>query len=112
MSWNMNHRAAAWGRLGALVARHGVSVALLQEAKRPAPASLPPAWRTHPPADAEERWRIAVPRVYRSATGELKPTRRWFASAVVAIGHHPITPREPTELHEVVDGDLACSHPG
>ena len=47
-----------------------------------------------------------------AATGELKPTRRSFASAVVAIGNHTITPRPPTELHEVVDGDLACSHPG
>jgi hypothetical protein len=23
-----------------------------------------------------------------------------------------MTPREPTELHDAVDGDLACSHPG
>jgi endonuclease/exonuclease/phosphatase family metal-dependent hydrolase len=109
LSWNMNQRFDAWKRLRLLVAQHEVAVAL-QEAKRP--MRLPEAWRTHPPADDEQRWRIAVPRFYRASDGALKETRRWFASAIVDIGDRAIAPREPVELHQVVDGGFACSHPG
>ena len=82
----------------------------MQEAKKP--QQLQDGWRTHPTLDDDQRWRIAVPRFYRAANGAINQTRRWFASAVVATGDRLIAPREPVELHQVVDGAFACSHPG
>jgi hypothetical protein len=110
LSWNMNQRYEAWQHMRTLVELHGAAVALLQEARRP--ERLPEGWRSHPSVDDDERWRIAVPRFYRAADGALRETRRRFGSAVVATGDRVIAPREPVELHQVVDGDFACSHPG
>ncbi|MEL7974347.1 hypothetical protein AAG589_00665 [Isoptericola sp. F-RaC21] len=105
----MNQRDSAWPRLNALAAEQDVSVALLQEARRP--TSALDGWQVHPPIGEQERWRITVPGRYRAADGTLKPTRRNFASAL-ASRDGVVVPREPTELHDVVDGEFACSHPG
>ena len=112
VSWNMNQGRGgdAWQHLQSLVDDNVAAVALVQEARRP--ELLPHSWRTHPEAHDAERWRIAVPRSYRLADGTTRPTRRWFASAIVATGDRPIASRDPAELHEVVDGEFACSHPG
>ena len=110
-SWNVHKGPASWQHLSSLVIKHGVSVALVQEAKPP--GSLPEGWQTNPRAGERERWRIAVPR-YRidEADGSLKETNRWWASAVVSTGGRQVRPREPVELHQVADGGFACSHPG
>ena len=110
-SWNMHKGQASWQHLSSLVIKHGVSVALVQEAKPP--GSLPEGWQTNPRAGEPERWRIAVPR-YRidEADGSRKETNRWWASAVVSTGGRQVRPREPVELHQVADGEFACSHPG
>ncbi|MGF0117443.1 endonuclease/exonuclease/phosphatase family protein [Promicromonospora sp. Marseille-Q5078] len=111
MSWNMNQRESAWDRLAEVASRNNVSVALLQEARRPE-RSLPAGWNVHPPADDGARWRIAVPRHYQAADGSLRETRRWFASAVVGRDDLSLTPREPVELHQAAEGTFAASHPG
>ncbi|WP_100422554.1 endonuclease/exonuclease/phosphatase family protein [Sediminihabitans luteus] len=108
-SWNMNQRDSAWSRLDVLAEQHDVSVALLQEARRPADARG--GWQLHPPVEDAGRWRIAVPGRYRAANGSLKPTRRHFASAI-ASREGLVVPRDPSALHEVVDGEFARSHPG
>ena len=110
VSWNMNQRVDAWEHLRSLVVQHDAAAALVQEAKRP--EGLPKGWRTHPPVDDDQRWRIAVPRYRRATDGAIKETQRWFASAIVSTGNRSIAQREPVELHEVVDGGFACSHPG
>ena len=110
MSWNMNQQESAWSHLEELAAQNDVSVALLQEARRP--GSPPRGWRVHPPADLEELWRITVPRYYRASDGDLKETKRWFASAVVGSGDRTVAPRVPVELHEAAEGTFAASHPG
>jgi len=111
MSWKMNQRELAWDRLEEVASRNDVSAALLQEARRPE-RSLPAGLNVHPPADEIERWRISVPRHYRTADGSLRETRRRFASAVVGRDGLPVVPREPTELHQAAEGTFAASHPG
>jgi hypothetical protein len=110
VSWNMNQRLQAWQRLRDLTRKSGASIALLQEAKRP--GNVEDDWRIYPPADDTERWRIAVPRLYLASDGSQRPTRRYWASAVVATGGTRVRFREPVELCRVVDGGFACSHPG
>lgn len=113
MAWNMKQQAAAWRSLVEISGREGVSVAMLQEARNP--GQLPAGWVSNPPADEndrDERWRLTVPRYYRADNGDLKETKRWFASAIVATGQLELAPRTPSPLHEVADGELACSHPG
>src|SRR5262249_32890877 len=101
----------SWQHLSSLVDKQGVSVALVQEARPP--GSLPDGWQTNPRAEERERWRIAVPRYYiDDRDGSRKETRRWWASAVVSTGDHPVRPRERVELPRAADGEFACSHPG
>jgi RHS repeat-associated protein len=57
-SWNMNQRDSAWSRLDALAEQHDVSVALLQEARRPVEARG--GWQLHPPAVDARRWSQVV----------------------------------------------------
>jgi endonuclease/exonuclease/phosphatase family metal-dependent hydrolase len=110
-SYNLEQgRRGGWRRLPDLVADHGVDAMLLQEASRP--ADLPADWRCHPSPDAADRWRISVPAYYRASTGDLRPTQRRYASAILATGNRPIEWREPLPLHEAFDGGFACSHPG
>lgn len=106
----MHQRQDAWQHLNSLVERHDVDAALLQEAKRP--EQVRDGWRVDPPADDERRWRLSVPPLYRAADGTTKPTRRPFGSSIVATGGRTVVPRVPVELHQSVDGELACSHPG
>lgn len=110
-SWNMHKGPASWERLESLMSVGGVSVALVQEARRP--RALPDGWQTKPPASEPDRWRIAVPG-FRIDTkdGSRKETNRWWASAVVSSGALRVTPREPVELHLAADGEFPCSHPG
>ncbi len=103
MSWNMNQREPGWDRLGRLVSSNVVSVALLQEARRPE-QSLTAGWNLHPPADEIDQWRIAVPRHFRTADGSLREARRRFASAVLGRDGLPVVPLEPTELHQAAEG--------
>jgi hypothetical protein len=110
MSWNMHQRDDAWEHLRSLVARHDVAAALVQEARQP--QELEGGWQCHPEVDDPQRWRIAVPRVFRAADGSLKDVKRPFASAVITTGDRPMSPREPTELRDAADGEFACSHPG
>lgn len=113
VSWNMNNRAGAWSHLQNLAAENQVAAALVQEAKNP--RILPDGWESNPPAseaDPDERWRIGVPRYYRSDSGELKQTRRWYASAVVGTDELQLHPLVPTILQEAADSEFACSHPG
>lgn len=56
VSWNAHQQAAAWDYLGILRERHGVQVALVQEAI--APSIDIACW---PPADAPNTWAITVP---------------------------------------------------
>jgi endonuclease/exonuclease/phosphatase family metal-dependent hydrolase len=110
VSWNMNQRLQAWQRLRDLTRKSGASIALLQEARRP--GTVEDDWRIHPPVDDTQRWRIAVPRFYLASDGSQRPTRRYWASAVVATGGTTVRFRKPVELCRVVDGGFACSHPG
>lgn len=109
-SWNMNQRLQAWQRLRDLTRESGASIALMQEARRP--ANVEDDWRIYPPVGDTERWRTAVPRFYRAADGSQKPTRRYWASAGAATGGTSVRFRETMELCLVVDGGFACSHPG
>ena len=110
-SWNMHKGPASWENIRSLMTVHGVSVALVQEARRP--TSLPDGWRTNPPAEERDGWRIAVPRfrIY-DRDGSRKETNRWWASAVVSSGVRRVTSRDPVELHLAADGEYSCSHPG
>ena len=110
-SWNMHKGPASWENLRSLMSVHGVSVALVQEARQP--RLLPDGWQTNPPAEERDRWRIAVPR-YRidDRDGSRKETNRWWASAVVSSGVRRVTSRDPVELHLAADGEFPCSHPG
>ncbi|CAN5611361.1 hypothetical protein BH24ACT26_BH24ACT26_23320 [soil metagenome] len=118
MSWNMNQQVQAWTHLGDLAEHHHVSAALLQEAKNP--KALPTGWTSNPPASEDrddDLWRISVPRYYRAEDGELRETRRWYASAVISTAvistNGPeLRPRVPLPLHQAADGEFACSHPG
>ena len=58
LSWNMNQRAGAWQHLRSLVSQFEVSIALLQEARRP--THLPDSWSAYPPTDDALRWQIGV----------------------------------------------------
>ena len=49
-SWNMHKGPASWENLRSLMSVHGVSVALVQEARQP--MLLPDGWQTNPPAEA------------------------------------------------------------
>ncbi|MGH9011589.1 MAG: endonuclease/exonuclease/phosphatase family protein [Acidimicrobiia bacterium] len=110
-SYNLEQgRRGGWHRLPELVAAHDVDVMLLQEASRP--ARLPEQWDCHPSPDDPDRWRISIPPYYQAANGELRPTQRRYASAIVATGARPVEWREPMPLQETFDGGFACSHPG
>ena len=78
-SWNMHEGPALWENIRSLMSVHGVSVALVQEARQP--RLLPDGWQTNPPAEERDRWRIAVPR-YRvdDRDGSRRETNRWWAS--------------------------------
>ncbi len=110
-SWNMHKGPASWEHIRSLMDVHGVSVALVQEARQP--RFVPDGWRTNPPAGEHDRWRIAAPR-YRidDRDGSRKETNRWWASAVVSSGARRVTSRDPVELHLAADGEFPCSHPG
>ncbi|MBM3673039.1 MAG: hypothetical protein FJW86_12790 [Actinobacteria bacterium] len=106
----MNQRKDAWAHLEDLARAHDIRLALLQEAKRPNETLA--GWQVQPPPSDEARWRLSVPRFFKTKDGKLEETRRWFCSAIASTGDLQVEAREPLELHEAPDGTFACSHPG
>lgn len=110
MSWNMHQRDDAWARAAELMTINAGTAAMLQEARQP---STPPAgFSVVPESDDPDRWRLSVPPTYRADDGSLRPVRRPFVSALMAPASAQLTERRSSALHESVDGEFACSHPG
>ncbi len=111
MAYNVEqNRRGGLNHVPSLAAAHAVDIALVQETPRP--DRLPDGWTCYPSPVFTEDWRISVPPWYRSVDGAPKPTQRRFLSAIMATGTRPITPLQPTPLHEVFDGEFGCCHPG
>ena len=109
VSWNMNQAAPRRLETPAVAGPTDVAAALVQEAKNRNSFRTVGEPTRHSTTTSGGGSRSPAS---TGADGTINQTRRWFASAIVATGDRLIAPREPVELHQVVDGGFACSHPG
>jgi hypothetical protein len=99
----MRHSAAGWKWLYERAQRHGLQVALLQEAVPP-PADVFADMNVFPSPAADDEWSIRTP---IDAT-----SRRWASAVAVFDPHLAVEPVTAIPLHAARSGELAISHPG
>jgi hypothetical protein len=97
LTWNMNHRPEARGRVALLSEEHQIDAALLQEAPPP-----PSTWWSTPTAESE--WSTTAPQA---------PGRSW-RSAIIVFNPRTLDARSVPlpPLATTADGHVSVSHPG